>query len=121
MRLAIARSMLYNAELLLLDEPTNHLDHSALDWLRNYLCSLTDTTIMLVSHDYDFVDYVSTNIIHLSDLKLDFYPMRFSEFQAVKPEIVAALPKKDAEASSSAQGGAGVFTPLCRSARGENL
>mmetsp|Transcript_11404 Transcript_11404/g.22345 ORF Transcript_11404/g.22345 Transcript_11404/m.22345 type:complete len:1330 (-) Transcript_11404:130-4119(-) len=95
MRLAIARSMLYMPDLLLLDEPTNHLDAAALDWLQKYLAGLDKTTIVLVSHDYDFVDYVATDIIHLADQKLAYYPFGFSRFQQERPEIVAALPKKD--------------------------
>ena len=53
MKLAIARAMLWDAEVLLLDEPTNHLDTAAVAWLTAYLKSLTNTTICLVSHDYD--------------------------------------------------------------------
>ena len=55
MKLAIARAMLWDAEVLLLDEPTNHLDTAAIAWLSTYLKSLTRTTICLVSHDYDFL------------------------------------------------------------------
>mmetsp|Transcript_4636 Transcript_4636/g.8205 ORF Transcript_4636/g.8205 Transcript_4636/m.8205 type:complete len:1282 (-) Transcript_4636:1719-5564(-) len=95
MRLAIARSMLYNADLLLLDEPTNHLDVDAIAWLQDYLVSLKDTTIGVVSHDYDFVGFVATDIIHIADLKLGYYPCTFKEFQKLRPEVVEALPKKD--------------------------
>jgi len=95
MRLAISRSMLYNADLLLLDEPTNHLDAKAIVWLENYLTGLTNTTIGVVSHDYEFMDNVVTDIIHIADLKLGYYPCGFKEFQKQRPEVVAALPKKD--------------------------
>ena len=92
MKLAIARAMLWNADVLLLDEPTNHLDTSAIAWLTNYLRSLKNTTICLVSHDYDFLADVLTDVIHLSEKTLTYYPMGFRDFQALKPEIVAALP-----------------------------
>lgn len=92
MKLAIARAMLWNADVLLLDEPTNHLDTSAIAWLTNYLKSLTNTTICLVSHDYDFLADVLTDVIHLSEKTLTYYPMGFRDFQSLKPEIVAALP-----------------------------
>ena len=95
MKLAIARAMLWDADVLLLDEPTNHLDTSAIAWLTNYLKSLTNTTICLVSHDYDFLAEVLTDVIHLSEKTLTYYPMSFRDFQSLKPEIVAALPSSD--------------------------
>ena len=93
MRLAIARSMLYDAKLLLLDEPTNHLDAEAIEWLQSYLSALSNTTIALVSHDYDFLAKVATDIVHIADMKLTYYDCGFTEFQQQRPEIVAALPK----------------------------
>ena len=95
MKLAIARAMLWDAQVLLLDEPTNHLDTGAIAWLTNYLKSLTNTTICLVSHDYDFLADVLTDVIHLHDKNLTYYPMGFRDFQSLKPEIVAALPSPD--------------------------
>ena len=95
MKLAIARAMLWDAEVLLLDEPTNHLDTAAIAWLSAYLKSLTKTTICLVSHDYDFLADVLTDVIHLHDKNLTYYPMGFRDFQSLKPEIVAALPSPD--------------------------
>ena len=80
---------------MLLDEPTNHLDTGAIAWLTNYLKSLTNTTICLVSHDYDFLADVLTDVIHLHDKNLTYYPMGFRDFQSLKPEIVAALPSPD--------------------------
>ena len=95
MNLAIARAMLWDAQVLLLDEPTNHLDTGAIAWLTNYLKSLTNTTICLVSHDYDFLADVLTDVIHLHDKNLTYYPIGFRDFQSLKPEIVAALPSPD--------------------------
>ena len=92
MKLAIARAMLWDADVLLLDEPTNHLDADAVAWLIDYLKSLTGTTICLVSHDYDFLSEVLSDVIHISEKSLVYYPMKFREFQSLKPEIVAALP-----------------------------
>eukprot|EP00854_Cymbomonas_tetramitiformis_P013308 gene13308-15726_t len=55
MKLAIARSMMWKANLLLLDEPTNHLDESSVKWLADHVNSLKgNTTVCMVSHDYDF-------------------------------------------------------------------
>ena len=106
MKLAIARAMLWDAEVLLLDEPTNHLDVGAIAWLTRYLKSLTRTTICLVSHDYDFLADVLTDVIHLHDKNLTYYPMGFRDFQSLKPEIVAALPSPDNAISKVASVGA---------------
>ena len=92
MKLAIARAMLWDADVLLLDEPTNHLDADAIAWLIDYLKSLTGTTICLVSHDYDFLSEVLSDVIHISEKSLVYYPMKFRDFQSLKPEVVAALP-----------------------------
>mmetsp|Transcript_18953 Transcript_18953/g.33666 ORF Transcript_18953/g.33666 Transcript_18953/m.33666 type:complete len:1294 (+) Transcript_18953:105-3986(+) len=119
MRLAIARSMLYNANLLLLDEPTNHLDVGALDWLQNYLAGLSETTIVFVSHDYEFVEFVATDIIHIADLKLTYHPYGFSEFKTKRPDIVDGLPKKDAMDGGDNSGGDNAFELLARSAAGD--
>ena len=108
MKLAIARAMLWDAEVLLLDEPTNHLDTAAIAWLSNYLKSLTKTTICLVSHDYDFLADVLTDVIHLHDKNLTYYPMGFRDFQSLKPEIVAALPSPDNAISKVASVGGGL-------------
>jgi len=102
MKLAIARAMLWNAEVLLLDEPTNHLDTNAVAWLVEYLKSLTNTTICVVSHDYEFLSEVLSDVIHLSEKTLTYYPMGFRDFQALKPEIVAALPSNENAISKQA-------------------
>ena len=64
MKLSIAISILQKPELLLLDEPTNHLDRNAVQWLTRHLLSLTNVTMCIVSHDYDFIDDVCTDIAH---------------------------------------------------------
>lgn len=55
MKLALARAMLMKADILLLDEPTNHLDVTNVAWLEDYLCSLTEVTSIIVSHDSGFL------------------------------------------------------------------
>lgn len=49
---------------MLLDEPTNHLDHKTVQWLVDYCCGLTDTTVICVSHDTPFVEKICTDVIH---------------------------------------------------------
>lgn len=101
MRLAIAKSMLANADLIVLDEPTNHVDVSGVEWLANYLKSLegSGVTCVIVSHDYDFLTEVATDILHIHDQRLDAFNQGFAEFQKAFPEIAAALPKMNASST----------------------
>lgn len=64
MKLRLAKAVLVDADILLLDEPTNHLDHGTVDWLTDYLCRLTDTTVICVSHDTPFMEKICTDVIH---------------------------------------------------------
>lgn len=64
MKLRLAKAVLVDADILLLDEPTNHLDHGTVDWLTDYLCKLTDTTVICVSHDTPFMEKICTDVIH---------------------------------------------------------
>jgi len=86
MKLALARAMLYDADVLLLDEPTNHLDVHAVQWLVDYLNSLETMTVLLVSHDTGFLDNVCTDIFHYESKKLVLYPMTLSKFVDIHPE-----------------------------------
>ena len=86
MKLALARAMLMKADILLLDEPTNHLDVTNVAWLEDYLCSLTEVTSIIVSHDSGFLDKVCTHILHLNNRKLKNYRGNLSEFVKKVPE-----------------------------------
>jgi len=109
MRMSIAISILHEPELLLLDEPTNHLDRDAIEWLTQHLLSLDGVTIAVVSHDYDFIDAVCTDITHYDNggelgkpCRFVYYPMTFQAFQTLKPEIAAGLPRVDKGVASAA-------------------
>lgn len=86
MKLALARAMMIGADILLLDEPTNHLDTTNVQWLKDYLTSLTSCTCMIVSHDSGFLDDVCTHILHYETRKLKKYKGNLSEFVKQCPE-----------------------------------
>uniref|UniRef100_A0A7S2G4P2 ABC transporter domain-containing protein n=1 Tax=Haptolina brevifila TaxID=156173 RepID=A0A7S2G4P2_9EUKA len=109
MKCALTRAMLMKADILLLDEPTNHLDRDAIDWLTAHLLSLKGVTMAVVSHDYDFVDAVCSDVTHYDNggelgkpCKFVYYPMRFHQFQILKPEVAAGLPQADKGVASTA-------------------
>lgn len=102
MRLLIAGAMMKKADVLLLDEPTNHLDIAAVKWLCDYLVSLDQSAIMVISHDPFFLNKVCTNIINYNSGKLVYYEGNFDAFTA-RMGINAA----DAEAILSGNVGVG--------------
>jgi len=86
MKLALARAMLFRADILLLDEPTNHLDVVNVAWLENYLTSLTHCTSIIVSHDSSFLNNTITDVLHLNRFKLRRYRGNLEKFVAQVPE-----------------------------------
>lgn len=81
MRISLARALFMQPTLLLLDEPTNHLDLRAVLWLEQYLSTQWKKTLIVVSHDRDFLNSVCNEIIHLHDKKLDVYRGSFDDFE----------------------------------------
>ncbi len=80
MRLNLAQALMCRSDLLLLDEPTNHLDLDAVVWLEKWLSSYRGT-MLLVSHDRDFLDGTVTHIAHLYDQRLTLYTGNYSSFE----------------------------------------
>ncbi|XP_049581945.1 ATP-binding cassette sub-family F member 3 [Syngnathus scovelli] len=85
MRLALARALFARPDLLLLDEPTNMLDVSAILWLENYL-QTWQSTILVVSHDRNFLNAVVTDIVHLHSRRLDTYRGDYENFVKTKED-----------------------------------
>src|SRR5690606_19000180 len=88
MRLNLARALMQRAELLLLDEPTNHLDLDAVLWLEKYLANYQGT-LLLISHDRDFLDAVTDNIVHIERQILTLYKGNYSQFERQRGEQLA--------------------------------
>jgi ATP-binding cassette subfamily F protein 3 len=80
MRLNLGQALLSRADLLLLDEPTNHLDLDAIVWLEKWLAGYRGT-LMLVSHDRDFLDGCVSHIAHIEARRLTLYTGNYSAFE----------------------------------------
>jgi ATP-binding cassette subfamily F protein 1 len=85
MRISLARALFINPTMLMLDEPTNHLDLNAVLWLDHYLRTWKGTLIV-VSHDQDFLNNVVTDIIHLQERKLLYYKGNYEHFKLVSKQ-----------------------------------
>ena len=72
MRISLARALFIEPTLLMLDEPTNHLDLNAVIWLDDYL-QRWKKTLLVVSHDQDFLNSVCQEIVHIDEKKLIAY------------------------------------------------
>ena len=87
-RLNLARALIARADLLLLDEPTNHLDLDAVLWLEGWLKSFPGTLIM-ISHDRDFLDAVVDQILHIEAGGMKLYGGNYSTFERTRAERLA--------------------------------
>ena len=100
MRVALAALLFSQPDLLLLDEPSNHLDLEAVMWLEDFLRSYP-ATILLVSHERDFLNNVVDHILHLSGGKLTLYPGGYDAFERQRAErqaqIASARAKQQAQ------------------------
>ena len=85
MRLQLARALMCPAKLLLLDEPTNHLDLDALVWLEAWL-QRYDGTLLIISHDREFLDAITKVTLHLDEGKLTRYTGGYTAFESMRAE-----------------------------------
>ena len=83
MRLNLAQALMCPSDLLLLDEPTNHLDLDAIIWLEDWLKRYTGTLI-IISHDRDFLDGVVNVIVHIDQKKVKRYGGTYSQFETTR-------------------------------------
>jgi len=88
MRLNLAQALMCRSDLLLLDEPTNHLDLDAVIWLQDWLCKYPGT-LMLISHDRDFLDTITDHIVHIEQGKAEIYTGNYSAFERMCAEKLA--------------------------------
>lgn len=88
MRLNLARALMCRSDLLLLDEPTNHLDLDAVIWLEQWLLSYKGT-LLLISHDRDFLDKVVGHVMHIEQQGIKLYSGNYSAFEKLRAEQLA--------------------------------
>lgn len=88
MRLNLAQALLCPSDLLLLDEPTNHLDLDTVMWLERWLVQYKGT-LVLISHDRDFLDPIVNKILHIENQKLNEYTGSYSSFEVQRATKLA--------------------------------
>ena len=88
MRLNLAQALMCRSDVLLLDEPTNHLDLDAVLWLQDWL-SYYAGTLLLISHDRDFLDTITDHIVNIEQGKADIYTGNYSDFERMRAEKLA--------------------------------
>ena len=89
MRLNLAQALMCRSDILLLDEPTNHLDLDAVIWLEAWLKNYKGT-LLLISHDRDFLDNVADNIAHIENQGITLYSGNYSAFEVRRAEYLAS-------------------------------
>jgi ATP-binding cassette subfamily F protein 3 len=87
-RLNLAQALMCRSDLLLLDEPTNHLDLDAVIWLESWLRNYAGT-LLLISHDRDFLDQVTDHIVHIEQGQAILYNSNYSGFEHTRAARLA--------------------------------
>ncbi|WP_113907235.1 ATP-binding cassette domain-containing protein [Aliidiomarina celeris] len=96
MRLNLSQALIARADLLLLDEPTNHLDLDTIIWLEQWLLRF-EGTVIVISHDRDFLDGVISHTIHIEQGTTHCYQGNYSSFQRQRTERRAQAQQKFAK------------------------
>jgi len=89
MRLNLAQALMCRSDVLLLDEPTNHLDLDAVIWLESWL-KRYEGTLLLISHDREFLDNVVTEVAHIEHQNLRLYTGNYSQFERIRAEHLSS-------------------------------
>ncbi len=87
-RLNLAKTLMCRSDLLLLDEPTNHLDLDAILWLESWIQQYQGTVI-LISHDREFLDKTVDHVVHIEHEKLNHYKGNYTQFEMTRAEQLA--------------------------------
>lgn len=85
MRIELAKILLQKPDILLLDEPTNHLDIESIQWLEEFMQTYAGS-VMLISHDKQFLDHVTTRTIEISNQKIYDYKTNYSRYLLLRKE-----------------------------------
>ena len=88
MRLNLASALMCPSDILLLDEPTNHLDLDAVFWLESWL-KRYEGTLLLISHDREFLDSIADSILHIEHQKVTRYTGNYTSFESYRAEQLA--------------------------------
>lgn len=87
-RLNLAQALMCRSDLLVLDEPTNHLDLDAVIWVQDWLLKYSGT-LLLISHDRDFLDNITNYILHIEHQTVTLYPGNYSAFESICAQRLA--------------------------------
>ncbi|MGI8775170.1 MAG: ABC-F family ATP-binding cassette domain-containing protein [Actinomycetota bacterium] len=99
MRIALAKLLLQGPDVLMLDEPTNHLDLESVEWLERFL-SVYEGAVLLISHDRDLINGVSTKVVEIDEAQLVAYQGNYADFVRLR---AAAAEQKVAAAKHQAR------------------
>ncbi|MCU7842345.1 MAG: ATP-binding cassette domain-containing protein [Candidatus Thiodiazotropha sp. (ex Monitilora ramsayi)] len=88
MRLNLAQALMCRSDLLLLDEPTNHLDLDTVIWLESWLLNYPGT-LLLISHDRDFLDRITDHIVHIEQQQATLYSGNYAAFEQIRAARLA--------------------------------
>jgi len=86
MRVALAKALTVECQVIMMDEPTNHLDWDSILWLEKHLKTMEDVTLIIVSHDRQFMDNVCNRILRLFKQRLDVFEGNYSDYENTREE-----------------------------------